>query len=424
MPSTGVSIAIGLVVGIIIGVAGGYFIGQSMSSSPQTTPSTGIKIYILGGLFPLSGTLQSTGQKTMKPAALLAINDINNWLQSINSNIRFNITIVDTKTDPQTALQDLQSLASQGIHVFIGPASSSEVGALKTYANQSHLVVISPSSTSPTVVPHPYVFRVVGTDANQGAALAYLVKSQGFSKAVMVYRNDPYGSAFAGVFSSVAQSLGIQVVNVSYDPNLTPSGAPTVESTISSDVSQMGGPSQVAIAVVAFDEGQYIIANALSDPNVNNARWFFGEGFLDKAVDLINQSKYGSQYLNFFVNTKTEITTPAAVSLTSKAFAQEFQAKYGYLPDTYAYYTYDAVWMAALSILAAGTDNGVAVAKAFPVIASTYYGVSGFKYLDSNGDAKYQDYQILALNNVNGQYQWTTVGLYNSQSRTISPYSG
>ncbi|MGC9106347.1 MAG: ABC transporter substrate-binding protein, partial [Thermoprotei archaeon] len=217
-------LGIGLVIGLIIGIVGGYFAfstpaapQQQTSQAPSGGMAGGVVTYTIGGLFPLSGALASTG-KEMQDAAKLAVNDINNYLASIGSNVRFNLTIVDTKTDPQTALSDLQTLSAKGVTVFIGPASSREVNTIKTYAYQNHLVVISPSSTSPLVVPHPNVYRVVGTDIHQGEAIAYLLKYYGYKKAVVVYRNDDYGSAFANRVQQVFSQLGGQVMLVPYDP--------------------------------------------------------------------------------------------------------------------------------------------------------------------------------------------------------------
>jgi branched-chain amino acid transport system substrate-binding protein len=423
-------LGIGLVIGIIIGVAGGYFAFSSSAPTQQMTTTKpmgttvsgptggGIVTYTIGALFPITGALASTG-KVMSDAANLAISDINKYLASIGSNVRFNITIVDTKTDPQTALTQLQTLAARGITVFIGPASSREVNTLKTYAYQNHLVVISPSSTSPLVVPHPNVYRVVGTDIHQGEALAYLMKYYGYTKAVIVYRNDDYGLAFAKRTQDVFSKLGGTSVLVAYDPNLTPQGASSVVQQIKSYVQQLG-TTGVAIAIIAFDEIEYIAQNALQDPVLSSIRWFAGEGALDKIEEELSSTSAAAQAIaNFYLKVNLTITTPAATSQRAQDFATRFQQVYGYAPTTYGYYTYDAVWIAALAILMAGSANGDAVNKTIPIVASQYYGVTGYKALDQNGDALYQDYTILLVSKVGNKIQTVEIGTYYGTTSTI-----
>ena len=47
---------------------------------------------------------------------------------------------------------------------------------------------------------------------------------------------------------------------------------------------------------------------------------------------------------------------------------------------------YDAAWLVALSVMAAGRYDGETIAKILPIIAQHYYGVTGNTALDRNGD--------------------------------------
>jgi branched-chain amino acid transport system substrate-binding protein len=90
----------------------------------------------------------------------------------------------------------VQTFYQAGIRVVIGPAASFQVKAIKSYVDDNKLLIISPSSTAPTLaIPGDYIYRTVGSDAGQAKALAALVKSQGINKVIVFHRDDFHPSA-------------------------------------------------------------------------------------------------------------------------------------------------------------------------------------------------------------------------------------
>jgi hypothetical protein len=85
----------------------------------------------------------------------------------------------------------------------------------------------------------------------------------------------------------------------------------------------------------------------------------------------------------------------------------------------YAYFTYDAVWLAAMAILYAGKYDGEAVRAALPVVAERFVGVTGYKAFDQFGDARGSDYVIWQYRSVDGKYKFADIGVWRYPAEVI-----
>ncbi|RLF02945.1 MAG: ABC transporter substrate-binding protein, partial [Thermoprotei archaeon] len=108
-----------------------------------------------------------------------------------------------------------------------------------------------------------------------------------------------------------------------------------------------------------------------------------------------------------------------ALSPKYEEFTERFRGIYGEDPDPYCYTIYDAVWVAALSILEAGEYDGALIAKALPRVASRYFGVSGWTLLNENGDRAGGDYLILRVVKTPTGYKWVRAGVYTFASDSV-----
>ena len=131
-----------LVVGAAAGVAVGYF-GAPRTPTSGPLCSSGQTITI-GELLDLSGSLSDQGKKA-QDSSTLAINDINAALSASGCTLRFANEIQDYAHDNNIAQQKLTSFAASGIQVVVGPLNSAAANFILTYANNHHIVLISPS---------------------------------------------------------------------------------------------------------------------------------------------------------------------------------------------------------------------------------------------------------------------------------------
>ena len=152
------------------------------AGSPSTT-SEGASITV-GALLPLTGDLASYGETSQ-----VALDDAVAALQADGN--RVSLLVKDTATDPAKALEGLTSLNEQGVKFVIGPYASSEVRAVKDFADKNGIILISPLSTATSLaVPDDNVLRFTPDDEQEGIAVANLAYSDGIRTIVPITRDD------------------------------------------------------------------------------------------------------------------------------------------------------------------------------------------------------------------------------------------
>ncbi len=424
------TIAIGtLILGLLIGAGVMYAAAPSLMPSNAGTTMTETMTSVgsgglsgtvtIGDLVSLTGDLSAYGQRS-KVAVDIAISDINSWLSSTSSPVQFQVRHEDTATDPATALQKLQTLAAQGIQVYVGPMTSGEARNILSYANTNHLVLISQSSTAENLgIPNDYLFRLVPTDFAQSKAVARVVFASGAQYIVVVARHDTWGDGLSQALEARFTKIGGTVIDtVSYTPISTGTydfspQLTQMKSDYDKAVSSYGA-SKVAIVAVAFDELAVLLQQAKSYQSLLTSTWFGTDGTAESGTIISTSGDIATQ-----VKSLSTIYAPTRGDKWA-AFTTKFTAKYNGPPDAYTYAAYDATWVAALTILSVGKNDGQAVQGAITGIAGNYYGVSGWPDLNQNGDRTISDYDIWQVEQMSGKAEWVNVGTWSAASDSVS----
>jgi branched-chain amino acid transport system substrate-binding protein len=413
------------IIGLVIGLVVMYGVAPSLappSASMVATTQSMSGTYTIGTLLSLTGALSSYGQRE-KVAVDMAISDINAWLNASGSRVQFQVHHTDTATDPAVALQQLQSLAAQGIQVYIGPMASSEASNVLAYANTNHLVLISQSVTGVSLaIPNDFLFRMVPTDNAQSQAVARVAYQYGVQDVIVVARHDAWGDGLSQAFETRYQQLGGTIIDtVEYTPvtSGTPDFSPQLtqmKSDYDTAVAKYGA-SKVAVVAVMFNEVSVMLQQASSSyKELLGTVWFGTDG--TAGDNLVTGAASGAAAAQVKL-----LSTVFAPTRSDKytAFTNAFVAKYGGNPDTYSYTAYDATWVAALSILAVGKNDGAAVQKILISVANNYYGVAGWPDLNANGDrtiGDYDLYEVVATNST--AVQWAHVGTWSATTDTVT----
>ena len=418
------------VIGLLIGLVAMYAMAPSMmapstpSTSMTSVASSGLSGTItIGDLVPLTGDLSAYGQHS-KVAVDMAISDINTWLATTGSSVTFAVHHEDTATDPATCLQKLQSMAADGIQVYVGPMTSAEVRNVLPYADTNNLVLISQSSTAEGLAnrTNSYLFRLVPTDDAQSEAVARVIYASGFTYTIVVARHDTWGDGLSAAFEARYQQIGGTIIDTvpytpvttgTYDfsPQLT-----QIQSDYTTAVAKYGA-SKVAILAVSFDELSVIYQQATSYKNLLSATWFGTDGTATSSTVVSSAGSVAAEVHSF-----STIYAPTRGDKYAN-FTARFVANTGGDPDAYSYSAYDATWIAALSILAVGKNSGAAVQAVFIKVANNYYGVSGWPDLNANGDRTISDYDVWNVvpnPSASGTYQWALAGTWTASSDSVS----
>ena len=113
----------------------------------DSTAPPGSDQLVVGALLSLTGPGRTLGQ-TSEAALQLAADDLNARLSANDAPTRVSVRVADTGLDPAQALDRLRTLAGEGVRIFVGPQSSSEVAALKPFADSAGVILLSQGSTA------------------------------------------------------------------------------------------------------------------------------------------------------------------------------------------------------------------------------------------------------------------------------------
>ena len=414
-----VAVIVALIVGVAIGfAASGFFAGPQQGQPQQPAggqPSASKKVIQIGFTLPLTGELSSIG-KIWEKVAQMAIEDLNKEVQAYGYNVEFKAVILDDATSVEKAVSNVQTLAQQGIKVIIGPAASSQVKAVKSFADSNQIVIISPSSTAPTLaIPNDFIFRTVGSDAGQAKVLAALAFQEGARKVIVFHRNDEYGNAFADFFTREFTQLGGKAVDMPYQTGLSDYAA-----EVNSLASKVQSEKADAVVLIAFDtDAGNILSHAAESNVLSSVRWFLSEGPHGAAE--LKTPAVGA----FAAKVKLLGTRPLFVAnLLYEQFKQDLKQRFGVDATVFCDNLYDAVMLAGWAILRAGSNDGNAIRNALVEVAKHYYGVSGWMIFDSAGDKANQDYGVWAIVKTGAGYDFKDVGFYQNKQIifTEKPY--
>jgi branched-chain amino acid transport system substrate-binding protein len=365
----------------------------------------------IGALVPISGEWASNG-KQIEVALEIGSENLNKFLEEIGSDRRIVLAIKDTKADPAQALDELKTLHEQGLKIVIVGCSSAELQAMKDYADENGIILISTSSTAPSLAnPGDNIIRLVTDDSCQGKVMAEVLAFRNITDLIPIYRDDLWGQdllnatrkSFEAKSGIVAKGVAYKPSSTSYSAEVEALGAEVKNASI------VYGKDRVGVYLVSFDEGADIINLAAKDPILSSVKWFGSDGIANLA-----ELAQNSTLAQFAV--KTGFITPVyAGEEGSPLYAnlsEAITAITGSKPNAYAITAYDALWMAAEAELLAGNGNTSQLRLAFEQIANSYCGATGRTMLNEAGDRDFADYALLEIKKSDNGYFWNKVGLY------------
>ena len=398
----------------IIAVAIGVSIAISMSSDPESMPvmddsdmqtMSGIEGTVnIGMLFPLTGDLASHGEERMM-SALLAVDDFNEYLAEKGNTWSLNGIVEDSQTNPVIALEKVTSMKAKGANVVIGPASSTNLRNLMGYATANNMLLISYSSTAPSLaIPGDNVFRTVPDDNNQGPVLANLVASHGVEVIVPVWRGDAWGDGLREATVNAATKAGYIVdEGIRYNPEAPEFSASTslLAKQVQEYVDQYG-VDKVGVVIMSFAEVLQFMQSAAGHDILYDVMWFGSDGSTNEQS--LVEDPIGlefSQAVNFTTVQFAATDTPAKTRVT-----EHIVSEFGRTPNVYAYGAYDAVWLAGLAMEAAQSANTNDIKENIMAVAENHIGAVGSTKLNEAGDLDSTAYAIWTIRD----NKWMIIG--------------
>ena len=365
----------------------------------------------IGVLASLTGSWSTLGQNTVA-ALQLAIERLE-VDASRKSDARVRLFVRDTKLDPALALAAIKDLDKHGVNVVIGPQSSSELAAVKAYADQHDILVISQGSTASSLaIANDNLFRMCPNDRREAAAIAALMWRDGIRTLVPLWRNDAGNNGLHDSVQQVFQSMGgVVTAGFRYEPTTTAFTSAVAAASAQVAAAQVATPSSVAVYLAAFDEVVGVFRAAQTDATLTAATWYGSDG-VALSQPLLQDSEaaafaVGAEYPNPIFGLDDALESrwgPVAAAV---------KARSGIDADAFALSAYDALFVVVRAHQATNRRGGFAAFKsAFVAAANAYDGVTGSTALDPAGDRVSADFDFWAVRPDAGGYRWVRVGRY------------
>ncbi|RSN75549.1 ABC transporter substrate-binding protein [Candidatus Methanodesulfokora washburnensis] len=413
-------LAVLLIVVLLVGIGIGYAIPKPAPAAPTPTPTpapTGLPKEIpIGVPLPLSGDFASYGARG-KAVAELAEKDINDFVKSVGLPLTFKFYYEDTETKSDVTLQKVQTFAAKGIKVIVGLLSSADIQAIKGYVDANKIVVITSFSTVAELGAPDYIFRLIPHDDMEGVALARLVYGLGITHVAILQRKDPCDISIAHSFRDEFKRLGGEILAyIEYEPGTSEfsSEIAALETAIGPAI-QKYGADKVAIQTLTWEDLAMTLAQAKARNSITlSVRWFGGDAIAMSSVILRDAGD---------VAVRTQLLAGfyyAPETPKKEKVVKYVKEKTGEDVDIYSLILYDCLWVAAMSVLQAGTYDGAIIQKMVPYVANSYFGASGWTEIDENGDRKGLDMAFYQVKTVDGKPKWVLVAKYISATGAVS----
>jgi branched-chain amino acid transport system substrate-binding protein len=397
---------------ITAGVAGG-------SEHPPKQPHA--REVLLGGLFSLTGNWATLGQ-TSAVAVEIAVDEVNRYLEGNAAGLRFRVAVVDTRLEPERALEEARALHALGAQILIGPQSSAEVAYLKPYVDANDLLLVSHSSTAGNLaIPGDNVFRFTPSDVPEAAANSALMWEDGIRTVVPISRDDA-GNAGLEVSTRAAFSAlgGTVLEGVKYDTATQDFSAvaAALRGQMERAISEQGA-DRVAVYLAAFDEVVQLFASTAADPVLGTVRWYGSNGVA--LSDALVSDPTAAEFAIYAGYPNPVFGRDEGAREVWGPLVEQIRARTGHEPDGFALAVYDAVWVAARGYTASGATQDIERLKqAFTTAAATHYGATGWAVLNEAGDRRYGDFDFWAIQMEDGVPRWTRVAVYEGRTGRLT----
>jgi branched-chain amino acid transport system substrate-binding protein len=236
--------------------------------------------------------------------------------------------------------------------------------------------------------------------------------NKGYANVAMVSAEDTYSLSIHDSFKTAYASAGGNLVaDITYAYPTT-TDFTVVLNTLEQQVAPILAAKQnVAVFANMWEDVAVMLNQANSRNSPLLSLTWFGPDTLSQDTVIIHDAGAVASKVKL-------ISVQLMAPLTAKHLAlnKAVEAAIGQEPDIYALATYDAAWIAALSILVAGKYDADAVKAALTTVAASYWGATGNAELNSSGDRVTMDMEFWAV----VQSQWERVATYSSVDKSVT----
>lgn len=305
----------------------------------------------IGALF----TFNSFIGRSAKPAIAAAVEDVNSD-SSILKGVTLNLILHDTNCSGFLGTIEALQLMESDVFAVIGPQSSGIAHVISHVVNELHIPLLSFGATDPTLsaLQYPYFLRTTQSDYFQMFAIADLVEYYGWREVIAIFVDDDYGR---NGISVLGDALAKQRAKISYKAAFTP-GAPRSEiNDLLVGVNLM--ESRVYVVHVNPDSGLTLFSVANSLGMMNTGYVWIATDWLPSVLDSSETVDPDTMDLLQGVVALRHHTPDSDLRKSFISRWKNLRSKEISSLNSYAYYAYDSVWLAAHALDAFLNEGGI-----------------------------------------------------------------
>lgn len=351
-------LSLALQVALVFGVLG------PVAARAQTT---------IGAAAPMTGARALLG-RNLKQGVDLAVSEINAAGGVLGKPLQ--VVFEDDQGDnPNAAINAVNRLIQvHKVPVMLGPHYTvAQLATQKIFCDAPIVSFTGASGIPVTTGGCKHVVRVRANDTTQAKALIEFVRSQlKVDKIGIIYVNDDFGKAGAQRVASVIEGYGLKPVAME--------GHNPQDKDFSAQLGRLRNAGAAAVVLWTHDtEAALIVRQA---KQLGLAMRFAGSTSLSEPsfVKLAGDAAGGVLSANDFV--------PGNPDPAVQAFVKKYEARYKSLPEIWASAYYDATYLAAKAIEAAGSTDPDKIRAAMPNVK--YSGLLGSYRCEPEGDCNHQ----------------------------------
>lgn len=373
-----------------------------------------LEYYEIGLLFPTSGDFATHGNENIV-AANMALSDFNDHLEKLDKDWRLKAVTANSETDPEISLNLVKELYAKNIQIIIGPETSAELALIKPFVDPREILIISPTSTAPSLaLSEDKIYRLAPDDTNQGQAITALLKEDGIKAMILITRDDTWGNDLSTSITNsfIENKIGDASFRILYNPE-APHYSETNKNVLFllSTLSKSYSTDEIAIVVIGFGESTEFLKNANKIAELADFKWYGTDSNANekKITEDIESLEFANK-VGFTAVQFGSVSNEIQKDVESRLIEQ-----LGSTPSTYAYSSYDAVWIIGQSILETNSADPELLQNVIEKVASGYVGALGDIELNKAGDLKAANYDIWEIIDDT----WKVTGYYDHLNNEI-----
>jgi len=309
----------------------------------------------------------------------------------------------------------------QGVRIIIGFGwSSFFCSSAYTFGKENNMTLISPSSTSPIYNREDHVFRLCTNDLKQVSPIAAMIRSLHVSGIVILQRADAWGDMIVEALKEIIEDEGglvIETVRYACEDTTFHSYLDEVEEALQR-LTVERGIRKTGVLVLSFSEVATILQEATTHPELLSVPWFGSEEIASSAriLDEAGEEAVKVRLISPQVDHVPEGDANVIYARLNASYYDETRYSLGF----HSANIYDACWIAALSVIEAGSDSGVDVQRVLPHVAAGYMGATGRCLLDENGDRDKMDFALMGYFEEAGTVKRLRYGSYDGMTGVVT----